>query len=451
MGSNAKRIEDEVEQGRRDLAGTLDDLRQSVRPQALLAQVKEEARNGTLVQNAVVPALILGAGAACLIASRKSNFGRTVVAPVLSAGAKQWATAGLLALAKTASEAVRQDPDQLRHPAAQGSIAQGSSTQGSSAQGSAEEEPCPGANATSPIEIPACGWRQILWRVYNNVSSHRVLAIAAGVTFYSLLAIFPAIAALVSLYGLFADTGTIATHLDDLNGVLPSGAIEVVRDQMLRVAAQGQGTLSLTFGISLATSLWSANAGMKAFFDALNIIYGEDEKRGFFTLNALSLFFTLGAIAFLLVAIGAIVVVPPLLANVGFTNTIDRLLPLLRWPALFFVVTLSLAILYRFGPSREKAQWHWITWGSAASAFVWLGASILFSWYTTHFGSYNATYGSLGAVIGFMIWIWLSTIVFLMGAELDCETERQTNCETDEQKPRALPAKVAPAKRPATA
>jgi len=433
MGSTAKRIEEEVEQGRRDLSGTLQDLRQSVRPAALVAQVKDEARKGTLVQNALVPALILGAGAACFIASRKSNFGRTAIAPVLSAGAQQWATAGVLALAKTAGYAARQTPDQLRRDEARQALA-------GPHEEPCPETPCPGADATTPMEIPASGWKQILWRVYNNVSTHRVMAIAAGVTFYSLLAIFPAIAALVSLYGLFADTNSITAQLDNLNSVLPSGAIEVVRDQLERVTAQGQGTLSLTFGISLATSLWSANAGMKAFFDALNIIYGEDEKRGFFALNAVSLLFTLGAISLLLVALGVIVVLPPLLGSIGFANTFDALLPLARWPALFLVVTLSLAILYRFGPSRDKAQWHWISWGSATASFVWLAASILFSWYTAHFGSYNATYGSLGAVIGFMIWIWLTSIVFLMGAELDCETERQTNCETQERRSQPLPA-----------
>jgi len=428
MSSSAKQIEQEVEQRRHDLSETLVDLRQSLRPEALAAQMKEEARNGSLVQNAVVPALILGAGAACFIASRRSNFGRTVIAPVLSAGARQWATAGLLTLAKTVGDAARLNPDQLRQPSGQQAVE------------ALQEEPCPGADATSPVESLARGWKQILWRVYKNVSSHRVMAIAAGVTFYSLLAIFPAIAALVSLYGFFADTGTIATHLDDLAGVLPGGAIEVVRDQMIRVASQGQGTLSLTFAISLATSLWSANTGMKAFFDALNIIYGEEEKRGFFTLNALSLLFTIGAIAFLLLAVAAVVVLPPLLATVGFTNRLDALLPLLRWPVLFLVVTLGLAILYRFGPSREKAQWRWITWGSAVSAFFWLAASILFSWYTAHFGSYNATYGSLGAVIGFMIWIWLTSIIFLLGAELDCETERQTKSQIDLETLQILPA-----------
>ncbi len=255
--------------------------------------------------------------------------------------------------------------------------------------------------------------------------------------------IFPAIAALVSLYGLFADAGTIAAHLDDLSGVMPGGALDVLREQMTRLAAQGQGTLGLTFAISLLTSLWSANAGMKAFFDALNIIYGETEKRGFLKLNALSLAFTTGAIVFLLVALSAVVVLPVVLNFVGAENAIGPVLPLLRWPMMFVVVTFAPAFLYRYGPSRDQAKWHWISWGSAVAALVWLGASILFSWYTAHFSSYNATYGSLGAVIGFMVWIWLSVVVFLLGAELDAEMEHQTLCDTTTGKPLPLGARGA--------
>ncbi len=280
--------------------------------------------------------------------------------------------------------------------------------------------------AASPPETLPPLRKNILLRVYNNIETHRVLAIAAGVTFYSLLAIFPAIAALVSLYGLFADAGTIASHLDDLSGLMPSGAVDVVRDQLMRVASQGQGTLGLTFAVSLLTSIWSANAGMKAFFDALNIIYGEREKRGFIALNVQSLAFTAGAILFLLLALGAVVVLPIVLNFVGFENAAVAFWPLLRWPAMFFVVSLALAVLYRYGPSRKQARWRSIGFGSAAAAFVWLAASILFSWYSAHFSSYNATYGSLGAVVGFMVWIWLSAVVFLLGAELDAEMEAET-------------------------
>jgi membrane protein len=204
------------------------------------------------------------------------------------------------------------------------------------------------------------------------------------------------------------------------------------------VAAQGSGTLGATFFTGLAISLWSANAGIKALIDALNIVYGEAEKRGLIKLNALSLTFTIGIIAFMLLAMGAMVALPIVLDYVGLGRTTETLIKLGRWPVMFLVVAFGIALLYRYGPSRDTAKWRWVTWGSALAAFVWIVASILFSWYAANFGSYNKTYGSLGAAIGFMTWIWISTIVILVGAELDAEMEHQTARDTTEGSPKPL-------------
>lgn len=170
-----------------------------------------------------------------------------------------------------------------------------------------------GRHASSPAQIPARGWKDILWRVYGNIGEHRILALAAGMTYYSLLAIFPAIAALVAIYGLFADPASIAKHLDEVAGIIPGGAVDVAREQLTRVATKGDRTLGFTFAIGLAISLWSANAAMKSLLDTLNIVYGEQEKRGFFKLNAMSLGFTVGGIAFVLAALGGVVVIPVVL------------------------------------------------------------------------------------------------------------------------------------------
>jgi len=295
-----------------------------------------------------------------------------------------------------------------------------------------------GRQATTPSEIPARGWKDIVLRVYKNISAHRILAIAAGVTFYSLLAVFPAVAALVSIYGLFADVGSIAAHLDKLASVLPGGAIDVIRDQITRVASQDHGTLGLTFGISLVAALWSANAGVKAMFDAINVVYGEEEKRGFIKLNALSLAMTCGAICFLLLAMGVVVLLPVVLKKLGLEGGTEIIIRAASWPLLFGAVTLGLALLYRYGPSRDEPRWRWITWGSTFAAVAWLAGSMLFSWYAANFGSFNQTYGSLGAVIGFMMWIWLSAIVVLIGAELNAEMEHQTARDTTEGRPEPL-------------
>lgn len=185
------------------------------------------------------------------------------------------------------------------------------------------------------------GWFDVLQRLYTRFSEDRVMSIAGGVTFFALLAIFPAIAALVSIYGLFADPASLAGQTDQLSGVLPSGAIEVVGDQMRRVSSQGGTALGATFLISLAISLWSANSGMKAMFDALNIVYDEKESRGFFRLNAVSLAFTFLGIVFVLIALAAVVVLPILISYVGLQSTLHQALRFGRWPILLVGIALA--------------------------------------------------------------------------------------------------------------
>jgi membrane protein len=225
--------------------------------------------------------------------------------------------------------------------------------------------------------------------------------------------------------------------------LLPGGAVDVIRDQLTRVASQRGSTLGVTFIVGLAVSLWSANAAMKSIFDTLNIVYAEREKRGLVLLNAVSLAFTAAGILFVLLAIGALVVLPPVLKYLGLSGATEFLVWAGRWPVLFAAVALGLAFIYRHGPSREKPQWRWISWGSAFAAFAWLAVSMLFSWYAANFGNFNQTYGSLGAVIGFMTWIWLSAIVILIGAELDAEMEHQTARDTTTGSPQPMGARRA--------
>jgi membrane protein len=282
-----------------------------------------------------------------------------------------------------------------------------------------------GRRVMASSRVEALGWKDILWRIYENLTRHRTLAIAAGVTFYVLLAIFPGIAALVALYGLFADRSTISRHLEVLAGVLPGGATDIIGEQLGRLASQPHGTLGLAFLVALAMSLWSANAGMKAQFDALNIVYGEREERSFLKLNAISLAFTAGAILFIQLALAAIAVLPYVIPYLAPTPQIERLVALGKWPVLLLIVAIAIALIYRYGPSHQSPQPRWLTPGSAFAAVAWLIMSVLFSWYAESFGSFNKTYGSLGAAIGFMTWIWLSTIMILLGAELDAAIEGQ--------------------------
>jgi membrane protein len=265
-------------------------------------------------------------------------------------------------------------------------------------------------------------WKAILFRVYEQINDDRVLALAAGVVFYALLALFPAITALVSSYALFANPGTIGDLLNSLAGFMPAGAFGIVRDQVVRIVGHTTGGLSAAFLLGLGLAVWSANAGMKAIIDALNIAYGVKEKRSFIALNAVSLAFTVGAIASMLLAFGAIVVLPVLLSYLPFDGT-AVVLQWLRWPTLGVLLLLALAVLYRFGPDHVDARWHWITPGAILAAVAWLAGSALLSWYLANFADYDATYGSLGAAIGLMMWMWMSAIVVLTGAELNAELD----------------------------
>lgn len=265
-------------------------------------------------------------------------------------------------------------------------------------------------------------WKLVLFRTYQEIANDRLLAVAAGVVFYGLLAIFPAVTAFVSLYGMVASYDTIDRHILLLHYVLPAGGVEIVQDQIARIVAKG-GTLSFGFVAGLAMALWSANAGIKAMMDALNVIEDRDEQRGLVRLNVVSLAFTLGAIVFLLLAVGAVVAFPLVMSTFGLADYTGTTTWLIRWPLLFAMIVVGIAALYRFGPSAS-ARRRWISVGTVAAALGWIAGSALLSFYLSNFADYDATYGSLGAAIGLMMWMWLTVSVVLAGAELDSQIEQ---------------------------
>lgn len=283
-----------------------------------------------------------------------------------------------------------------------------------------------GRHATHPLQIPWRGWKDILWRAYAEMQSDRLLSIAGGVAFFILLAIFPAITALVSAYGLYFDASTITNNLSLLADIVPANVLSLVHEQAQRIAANSGRTLSLGIVVGILVSLWSAMSGVKAMIDALNVIYEQQEGRNFFKLSLVALVFTLGGFATLLLAIAGVIVLPLVLAPIGLGSAAGTLTRFGRWPALLLVLLIGLAVLYRYGPYRRAARWQWVSVGSVFAAVTWIIASYLFSWYLASFANYNATYGSLGAVVGLMMWLWISTIVVLLGAELNAEIEHQT-------------------------
>ena len=278
-----------------------------------------------------------------------------------------------------------------------------------------------GSRAASPAQVGPRDWKTVLKRTFEEFNEDRIPSVAASSTFFILLALFPALGVFVSLYGLVGDIAGAQRQIAGLQGVLPAGGISVLSEQMTRLAATPHASLGLTFVISLVLSMWSANAGTKGVIAGLNVAYEVREHRGFIRLNLTSLVFTVGAILFAIAGMSAVVAAPQALSGLGLQAPPGA--DLARWPLLLLVAAGLLSVLYRFAPSRPRARWRWITPGGVVAAVGWMAMSLAFSVYVGHFGHYDRTYGSLGAIVGFMTWIWLSLIVVLFGAELNSEIE----------------------------
>jgi membrane protein len=266
----------------------------------------------------------------------------------------------------------------------------------------------------------------IAWRLWAEINQDRVLLIAAGATFYLLLALFPAMTAFISTYGMFADPVEVATQLTSLSDILPGNVLAIMTDRLQSLASQEPGALSVGFVGGLLFAYWSANNGVKTLFEALNVAYEETEKRSFIRLNLIAFAFTIGAMMTAVVLIAAVGLVPLIIQALRLGFLAEALLAVLRWLLLLVLVSVGISLLYRYGPSRRHAKLRWISWGSGFATIVWLIASIGFSWYLQNFSNYEAVYGSLGAVIGFMMWTWISVIILIVGAEINAEVEHQT-------------------------
>jgi len=285
-----------------------------------------------------------------------------------------------------------------------------------------------GRDAEAPQEIPAKGWKDILIRAWKEFQEDQVPLVAAGVTFYVLLSLFPALGAFVALYGLFADVAEAQRHLQLLSFIVPGDMLRFLGEQIVRISAAHEGGLSLAFVGGLLLSIWSANGATKAVIAALNIAYEEHEKRKFMAKTLTSLAFTMGFLLFGIVAAGVLAAPAAIEPFVGATPA-----TLFRWtslPLLAVGLGVGLAFLYRYGPSRDRMKWRWISGGSAVVIVAWILLSAAFSVYLSGFANYEKTYGSLGAVIGLMMWVYLSAQVVLFGAELNSEIEHQTARDT---------------------
>jgi membrane protein len=299
-----------------------------------------------------------------------------------------------------------------------------------------------GRQARTPTQIPARGWKDVLVRTAAECKADNISLLAGAVAFFALLAIVPALIVAVTVYGLVADPTDIARHVSDVLGSAPEEARNLVVSQLRGIAARDSAAgLRLVLGTLLA--LWSASSGIQHAINATNLAYDEQETRGYVRMRALSLAFTVGAVLFGLAAVVLISVLPAALAGTALGTAARIAIGILRWPLLALALLLCLSVFYRYAPDRDDPQWLWVTPGALVATGLWLVASIGFAIYTANFGSYNETYGSLGAVVILMLWLFITALVVIAGAELNAELERQTVKDTTEGRPLPLGARGA--------
>jgi len=283
-----------------------------------------------------------------------------------------------------------------------------------------------GSDADRPAEIPPRGWLQVAKRVKREATADNASLLAGGVAFFALLALVPLLVAVLAIWGIFASPADATRLIRDLASGLPESAHRLVTHQLRSIATRSNGGLGITALVSIAIALWSASSGTKHLIEAVNTAYDEEEKRGFVRVRALALALTLGAIVFLLVAIGLIAVVPSALDDAGVPDAVRIAVEIAIWPVLGVMMVLGLAVLYRVAPARDDPKWRWVSWGAVVATVLWLVGSAAFALYASNFGSYDTTYGSLGGVVVLMLWLYITALVVVLGAELNAALETQT-------------------------
>jgi membrane protein len=290
--------------------------------------------------------------------------------------------------------------------------------------------PVPGEQAETPAQIPPTGWWQVIRRALKEAAADNVPMLAGGVAYFSFLAVFPALIAAISLYGLIADPATVATQLRSIASVLPQSAQPLIADQLNSIVSASGGALTIGLIVSVVAALWSASGGTGNLIKAINIAYDEDEHRGTIKLRAIALALTVGAIVFVLLTLGLVAIVPVVLDALPFGALGQVLAQVIRWALLIGIVVAALAVVYRIAPDRDAPRFRWVSVGALAATVLWVLGSVGFSLYVNFFGNYNKTYGAVAGVIVLMLWLYLTSYIVLLGAEINAESERQTRADT---------------------
>ncbi len=287
-----------------------------------------------------------------------------------------------------------------------------------------------GHRAEKPSDIPARGWKQVLLRVKDQVQRDHIKVASAGVAFYFFLALFPALAATVSIYGLAFDPQGVERQVAVLAAALPEQARNVIGGILRGIVEKPSENLGWSMLLGLTITLYSAKQGIAALFEGVNMAYDEVDERGFLKKNGLEFLFTLGAILFGLLLLALVVGFPAVIDSLNLPAVVDTGLRLVRWALLAVLLSAALAMIYKVAPHRSNPEFKWVTWGAAVATILWLIGSAAFSVYVENFGSYDKTYGSFAAVIILMLWFFLTAFTILLGAEINAELEHQTSTDT---------------------
>jgi membrane protein len=296
--------------------------------------------------------------------------------------------------------------------------------------GPRDRRPDQGRSASTPTDIPARGWKEVVQRVVSALKEDHVSLLAAGVAFKALLALFPALIAAVSLWGLFADPETITEQISGFADALPEEVAGIIEQQLTQVAGTGARALSGTLAVSILLALWSASSGIAGLMEGCNAAYDEVDRRSFVRKRGLALAFTVGGLVFLLLALGLIAVVPAVLGTLGLGPAAELAVRIGQWPLLALVAMGAMTLVYRYAPDRENPQLRWVSGGAILATLLWLIASAGFAAYVQVAGNFAATYGALAGVIVVMLWLYLTAFSILLGAEFNAESERQTAVDT---------------------
>ncbi len=296
------------------------------------------------------------------------------------------------------------------------------------------DQPARGHLAETPIQIPKRGWWDIARRVFVRLGDDNITILAAGVSFYAMLAIFPALGAIVTLYALVADPSEVEAHFNSISGIMPADVSHIISRQLVALSSRANNALGFQVIFGLVLAIWSAHRGVDAIVRAITVAYRERETRGFLMMNALTYLLTLGAVLMIVSAMIVIVAVPTALSFLPTSELTDQLTRGISWLVFLALIIIALGLLYRFAPPRTPASWRWLSPGAVMATALWLSGSLAFSFYVTSFANYSKTYGTLGAIIVLLMWFFLSALAVILGATMNAEMELQTKKDTTARK-----------------